>query len=78
MPIFDVVVKHKPDLFVFLGDNIYGDTYNMDTLQAKYDKLSIKPTFQNLKKKIPIIATWDDHDFGIRMNKTRAAVEKTH
>ncbi len=64
MPIYDVVVKHKPDLFVFLGDNIYGDTYNMDTLQAKYNKLAMKPTFQNLKKNTPIIATWDDHDFG--------------
>ena len=50
----------------------------MDTLQAKYDKLSIKPTFQNLKKNIPIIATWDDHDFGIRMNKTREVAEKAH
>jgi alkaline phosphatase D len=64
LPIYDVVVKHKPDLFVFLGDNIYGDTYNMDTLQAKYDKLNRKPSFQNLKKNVPIIATWDDHDFG--------------
>lgn len=64
LPIYDVVVKHKPDLFVFLGDNIYGDTYNMDTLQAKYDKLNNNPSFQNLKKNIPIIATWDDHDFG--------------
>lgn len=64
LPIFDLVVKHKPDLFVFLGDNIYGDTKSMDTLQAKYDLLAAKPTFQNLKRNIPIIATWDDHDFG--------------
>lgn len=62
--IYDVVVKHNPDLFVFLGDNIYCDTYNMDTLRVKYDKLNRKPTFQNLKKNVPIIATWDDHDFG--------------
>lgn len=65
LPIFNVVVKHTPDLFVFLGDNIYGDTYNMDTLQAKYLKLDRKPTFQNLKKTTPIIATWDDHDYGL-------------
>ena len=62
--IFDVVVKHQPDLFVFLGDNIYGDTDNMKTLQAKYDRLAAKATFQNLKKNVPIIATWDDHDYG--------------
>ena len=36
LPIFYNVVKHKPDLFIFLGDNIYGDTKNMDTLKKKY------------------------------------------
>jgi alkaline phosphatase D len=64
LPIFDVVVDHQPDLFVFLGDNIYGDTENMDTLRAKYERLGNKPTYQNLKNNVPIIATWDDHDFG--------------
>lgn len=64
LPIFDVVVKHKPNLFIFLGDNIYGDTKSMKELQDKYDKLAAKPTFQNLKNNVPIIATWDDHDFG--------------
>ena len=64
LPIFDIVVKHNPDLFIFLGDNIYGDTDNMDTLRAKYGRLTSKPTFQNLKQNVPIIATWDDHDFG--------------
>lgn len=64
LPIFDVVVNHQPDLFIFLGDNIYGDTYNMDTLRAKYKRLAAKPSFQNLKKNTSILATWDDHDFG--------------
>lgn len=64
LPIFDVVVKHQPNFFIFLGDNIYGDTYSMDTLQAKYNRLAAKPSFQNLKKNTTILAMWDDHDFG--------------
>src|SRR5262245_859715 len=64
LPVFNVVVKHNPDLFIFLGDNIYGDTDNMDTLQAKYNELGAKPSFLNLKKNTRIIATWDDHDYG--------------
>ena len=64
LPIFHEAVKHNPDLFIFLGDNIYGDTKVMDTLQAKYNRLGTKESFQNLKKNVPIIATWDDHDFG--------------
>jgi alkaline phosphatase D len=38
LPIFDLVVEHKPDLFIFLGDNIYGDTKNIDTLKTKLSK----------------------------------------
>ncbi len=63
-PILDLVVQYKPDLFVYLGDNIYGDTYDMQVLKAKYDSLAAKSSFRNLKKNIPIVATWDDHDFG--------------
>lgn len=64
LPIFDLIVKHDPDLFIFLGDNIYGDTRNMKVLQNKYDKLGSKTSFVNLKNNVEIIATWDDHDFG--------------
>lgn len=64
LEIFNTIVSHKPDLFIFLGDNIYGDTYNMDILKSKYKKLEQKPSFQNLKKNVEIIATWDDHDYG--------------
>ncbi len=64
LPIFNNIVKHQPDLFIFLGDNIYGDTKNIDTLKNKYHKLSKKLSFQNLIKNVPVIATWDDHDYG--------------
>ena len=64
LPIFDRIIEHKPDLFIFLGDNIYGDTKNMDTLMLKYQQLANKSSFQNLRKETDIIATWDDHDFG--------------
>lgn len=63
-PILDSVVAHKPDLFLWLGDNIYGDTKDMSVLRAKYAKLAAKPEFQRLKKTTPFLATWDDHDFG--------------
>ena len=64
LPIFDDVVKHQPDVFIFLGDNIYGDTEDMDVLRRKYQQLESKPTYQNLKAHTDILATWDDHDYG--------------
>ncbi|KZN32316.1 hypothetical protein N483_03965 [Pseudoalteromonas luteoviolacea NCIMB 1944] len=64
IPIFDAINQEQADLFIFLGDNIYGDTENMDELKAKYQKLAHKPGFQTLRQRTPVIAMWDDHDYG--------------
>jgi alkaline phosphatase D len=63
--ILNDIAAQKADFFVFLGDNIYADTKNADTLKAKYDLLGKKTAFKNLKAEIKIIATWDDHDYGM-------------
>src|ERR1019366_4387434 len=63
-PIWDAVVETKPELFVSLGDNIYADTEDMKVMKAKYELLAKQPGYQKLKKTCPIIATWDDHDYG--------------
>ncbi|MEX0299254.1 MAG: alkaline phosphatase D family protein [Kordiimonas sp.] len=63
-PIWQPINELNPDLFIFLGDNIYGDTRDMALLAEKYKKLSLKPGFQELRSKTPVIATWDDHDYG--------------
>lgn len=31
------VVKQKPQLWIWLGDNIYGDTHDMKLMRSKYD-----------------------------------------
>lgn len=53
------------DLFLFLGDNIYADTTDMAVMRAKYDALKASDFFQNLRRRVPILATWDDHDVGV-------------
>jgi alkaline phosphatase D len=63
--ILNDVVAHTPDFFVFLGDNIYADTRNKDTLKSKYDFLAKKSAYKNLKSSTKILATWDDHDYGM-------------
>jgi len=63
-PIWDAVVETKPQRFLFLGDNIYADTEDMDVMRAKYALLAKQPGFQKLKGTCPILATWDDHDYG--------------
>ncbi|MGB0521825.1 MAG: alkaline phosphatase D family protein [Flammeovirgaceae bacterium] len=63
-PLLTVAANEKPDAFVFLGDNVYGDTFVMDTLKAKYQRLGAKKEFQALRAVTPVFAVWDDHDFG--------------
>jgi len=65
LPIWDAIVASKPNVFLFLGDNIYGDTEDMEILRAKYAKLGAMPGYQKLTQTCPILATWDDHDYGV-------------
>lgn len=59
------LIGHKPDLFFWLGDNIYADTEDMSTMRQKYDDKKRNADYQKfLAAEIPVMATWDDHDFG--------------
>ncbi|HJS55187.1 MAG TPA: alkaline phosphatase D family protein [Chitinophagaceae bacterium] len=62
--VLSLAAEQEPDAFIFLGDNIYGDTDDMDTLQAKYDRWGAKNEYKKLQSTTRIFATWDDHDFG--------------
>lgn len=59
------IIEAKPDLFMWLGDNIYADTTSMNVMQDKYDNKKRNSDYRNfLEANIPVLATWDDHDFG--------------
>lgn len=64
MPILDAINKEEADLFIFLGDNVYGDTENMQALADKYKRLGNISGIKKLLNNTEIIAIWDDHDFG--------------
>ncbi|MGL6223915.1 MAG: alkaline phosphatase D family protein, partial [Steroidobacteraceae bacterium] len=63
-PIWEAVLASRPELFLFLGDNVYGDTRDMAQLRARYAELARQPGFTQLRATTPVAATWDDHDFG--------------
>lgn len=69
--IWDAVLAAKPDLWLFLGDNIYGDTDGMtawlvskEQMTGEWNRLADKPEFQKARAQIPMMATWDNHDYG--------------
>lgn len=63
-PMLDRTLTLPMDLFLFMGDNIYADTEDMTKMRAKYIALGQSKFFQGLRAKTPVLATWDDHDFG--------------
>src|SRR5277367_3235717 len=42
-PIWTVIGADQPDLFLFIGDNIYADTEDMKEMARKYKLLGTKP-----------------------------------
>ncbi|HWK53846.1 MAG TPA: alkaline phosphatase D family protein [Hyphomicrobiales bacterium] len=64
-PIWHAVLGLRPDLFLWLGDNIYGDSLLPDTLNHEYRHQRAVPAFQPLGRSVPQFSIWDDHDYGL-------------
>lgn len=62
--IWQDVVNQNPQLWIWLGDNIYGDSHDMKVMRELYDQQKSHPGYQQLLKTCPVIGTWDDHDYG--------------
>lgn len=70
-PIWSDVSAADPDLFLFIGDTIYGDwhgekpfTPTAESLRADWAKLGAQPAFRAFRRQVPVLATWDNHDYG--------------
>jgi alkaline phosphatase D len=63
-PIWQAMNQEQADLFVLLGDNVYGDTEDMQELKAKYAKQWATSGMQTMLATTLTIGIWDDHDFG--------------
>lgn len=75
-PLWKPILADRPDLWIWMGDNIYGDSPVMDTLRAKYSRQNAVVDYQALKASTPIIGVWDDHDYGINDGDKRFAQKK--
>jgi alkaline phosphatase D len=63
-PMLERTLATPFDLFILLGDNIYADTTNAAAMARKYRALKESAFYERLRSKAPVLATWDDHDFG--------------
>lgn len=75
-PIWTEIIAKDPDLFLFIGDNHYADFWekdgrivmlpvpNIERILEAYDGLAAQPGYRRMQRQCPIMATWDDHDYG--------------
>ena len=65
MPIFNTIKSENYDLFLMIGDNVYGDSEREDLkeLREAYDKQ--RQNFDSFNFNFPFEAIWDDHDYGL-------------
>lgn len=62
--IWNSVLKNDPQLWVWLGDNIYSETLDVPERAEDYQDLGKNRNYRKLVAHNPVIATWDDHDYG--------------
>jgi alkaline phosphatase D len=63
-PVWDSILKFQPQLWVWLGDNIYGDTDDMVVLAERWAEQKKNPGYSRLRDACSVEGIWDDHDYG--------------
>ena len=69
------IAKENADLFLMVGDNVYGDVDGrkyldgsdpeLTELRASFADLAQREEFQAVRERLPMMVAWDDHDYGI-------------
>ena len=64
-PLFNQMIENELDAFIWLGDIVYADSENPDSIRMAYELLKESGEYQELMNQdFPILGTWDDHDYG--------------
>ncbi len=64
-PFWDDILAEDPDVWIWGGDIVYADTDDVERLRSIYAMQDTVTGYAKLKNEVPIIGTWDDHDFGL-------------
>jgi alkaline phosphatase D len=64
-PIWTAIREWRPDLFLWLGDNVYHDTLEPPIMAEMYRWQRLVHNLQPLLQSVPQLAIWDDHDYAL-------------
>ena len=65
-PVWAPLLKFDPQLFLFLGEAIYPESKDPQKVKEAYQVLAAVPLFRTFREKVPVMATWDESDFGTK------------
>jgi len=71
-PHWQAILDRNPQVFMMLGDNVYADSVgsrdigpDLVEMRRAYAKLDAQTGFREIRSKVPVLAVWDDHDYGL-------------
>jgi len=57
------IARENPQLWLWLGDNIYADKATLGQRRSWYRSLKENPYYKKFIDQVPVLGTWDDHDY---------------
>lgn len=58
------IAKQNPDVWIWMGDNIYADYLKPKSREREYIRQRNAPGYKEFREEVEILGTWDDHDYG--------------
>jgi alkaline phosphatase D len=75
-PVFRAIAAAEPDVFFWLGDNIYADSASGWVFAEDYRRQRAIASALPLMRSVPQLAIWDDHDFGLNNSDRTSPVRE--
>lgn len=64
-PLWKPIRECKPDLWIWLGDIVYGSAKDLTDLARRYNSEKEQADYKSLREQCRVIGTWDDNDYGV-------------
>ncbi len=75
-PFWEDILAEDPDVWIWGGDIVYADTDDVERLRSIYAMQDTVAGYAKLRSEVPVIGTWDDHDFGLNDGGSDFAIKE--
>lgn len=64
-PLWNAILASDPQVWIWLGDIVYGEADNLPDLERRYNALRAHPGYAAVRERARVLGVWDDHDYGV-------------